>query len=128
MEESINTQDFWLIGLTLIGLPGDIFGTWHDFVSLIVQRWSHLPFPSPSRFGHMGTLYINVWVTKVVTKWSKGVTGLELRRKKGREIIASMDFRTCFNGWVSLSMWMMTKKVYYILRWWYLCIIVCNVC
>ena len=34
-----------------------LFGTWHDFVSLIVQRWSYLRFPSPSSFGHMCILY-----------------------------------------------------------------------
>ena len=37
----------------------------------IVPRLSYLLFPSPSRFGHMDTLYKSVWVTKVVTKWSK---------------------------------------------------------
>ena len=43
--------------LTLILLPGAVFGTWHDFVSLITQKWSYLPFPTPSRFGHMCILY-----------------------------------------------------------------------
>ena len=38
-------------------LPGAFFGTWHDFVSLIIQRRSYLQFQSPSRFGHKTTLY-----------------------------------------------------------------------
>ena len=32
-----------------------LFCPWHDFVSFITHRWSYLPFPSTSRFGHMGT-------------------------------------------------------------------------
>ena len=74
---------------TLILYPGAFFGTWHDFVSLIMQRWSYLnsnlPLdlvtraPSTTLSQKKIQNLKSLWVTAVVTKWSKRGTRLGLK-------------------------------------------------
>ena len=97
--------------LTLILYPGAFFGTWHDFVSLIMQRWSYLQFQSPSRFGHKSTLYNpepkkfqnfkSVWVTEVVMKWSKRGDWIRVKFPWRLKLNFSLINWNCFFGYIS---------------------------